>query len=542
MDKRGKMILGLSRKVPRGETPLRDVSNSSLRASLGFKSAMDKCQRFLDKLKTPAEIRQMEEIELRDMEEEPFYGEENLEPVDKNVEAELEKTTGHVDFGNIGFMSFGGETIPDNNQNLDNENPVDGNSVASGEKDEERPTELAEKSASPETENVSTTEVVEPLERTSTVENPTENDPTEVNTEVTGGAEVSQSVESVQPLEKCTENSPETNSMEVNVVNNDGETAEQDTDATRPKPKEPKKRKRTQKTVKEKRMEKKPVDEDRSPATIKKCFKDNTLTVKVKLSDIQRKAGTIPDFAFFLKDDVHDPKARPACPHAGKYIAYMKGNLSKKFFSKSGISFLSSPNEFFLCANDADFTEDRLLPFQMANEAGQTKDTVAERPIVVEKNVPVESSSDSFDSSDTSRSDDEYLSDSDPEDLPPAKKVVWGAPQRESSQSSSSSGGVNVYGRAAQKTLSKEKKQKKKQKKKDAKDASAKARVDILDEPGPSKPSKKATRGGASKGGASKGAGSKGAGSKGGGRGGRGGRGGKGGSSSKVSRGASRQK
>ena len=65
------------------------------------------------------------------------------------------------------------------------------------------------------------------------------------------------------------------------------------------------------------------------------------MTVKVKLSDIQRKAGTIPDFAFFIRDNVHDPKARPACPHAGKYITYMKGNLSEKFFSKSGISFLS---------------------------------------------------------------------------------------------------------------------------------------------------------------------------------------------------------
>ena len=65
MEKRGKMILGMSRKVPRGETPLRDVSNSPLKASLGFRSAMDRYQRFLDQLKTPAEIRKMEELEMQ---------------------------------------------------------------------------------------------------------------------------------------------------------------------------------------------------------------------------------------------------------------------------------------------------------------------------------------------------------------------------------------------------------------------------------------------------------------------------------------------
>ena len=91
------MILGLSRKVPRGETPLRDVSNSPLKASLGFRSAIDKCQRFLDQLKTPSEIRKMEELEMQELDE-PFYDVENvaIEPVLTNVEAELEQSTGHV--------------------------------------------------------------------------------------------------------------------------------------------------------------------------------------------------------------------------------------------------------------------------------------------------------------------------------------------------------------------------------------------------------------------------------------------------------------
>ena len=44
-----------------------------------------------------------------------------------------------------------------------------------------------------------------------------------------------------------------------------------------------------------------------------------------------------------------------------------------------------------------------------------------------------------------------------------------------------SSGGVNVYGRAAEKTISKEKKKKKLEKKKRSKDAAKKTSVDILE-------------------------------------------------------------
>ena len=193
------MILGLSRKVPRGETPLRDVSNSPLKASLGFRSAMDKCQRFLDQLKTPSEIRKMEEMEMQELDE-PFYDVENVEPVQKNVEVELEQSTGHVDFGNLGFMSLGGDAIVDDNQNLDDDAPGEGNIASSGDEDLERP-----KSAVSATGTVSDMVVVEenPPPLTTTVE--AENGHAGVDTE-----------ENVSPVEKCNENSKEDNAVEVN--------------------------------------------------------------------------------------------------------------------------------------------------------------------------------------------------------------------------------------------------------------------------------------------------------------------------------------
>jgi hypothetical protein len=54
----------------------------------------------------------MEDLEMQDLDE-PFNDIENvaIQPVLENVE--LEQSTGHVDFGNLCFMSLGGEAIVD---------------------------------------------------------------------------------------------------------------------------------------------------------------------------------------------------------------------------------------------------------------------------------------------------------------------------------------------------------------------------------------------------------------------------------------------
>ena len=62
---------------------------------------------------------------------------------------------------------------------------------------------------------------------------------------------------------------------------------------------------------------------------------------------------------------MHHPDAKNAAGHAGRYIAYMKGDLCDDFFSKKGIKF--HPDNFFICKNEFDLREDRLLPHQKTN-------------------------------------------------------------------------------------------------------------------------------------------------------------------------------
>ena len=228
-----------------------------------------------------------------------------------------------------------------------------------------------------------------------------------------------------------------------------------------------------------KKTEKKPPKSDRAA---KKGFKDNFLTIKFKLSDIQARAGTIPDFALFLKDNVHSPDAKPSAPHAGKYLAYIQGEITDKFFSKTGISF--NDDDFFLCKNEVDLAEDRALPVLKAVElAGLGARNVVEENLVEVHHVEVqEESSDEVETETESDQMEQSDSDVDAFDMAKsAKKVTWGAPERHS-ESSGSSGGVLVHGRGAQKTLSKEKKKKQSDKKKHAKEATNKTKTDILEE------------------------------------------------------------
>ena len=62
-----------------------------------------------------------------------------------------------------------------------------------------------------------------------------------------------------------------------------------------------------------------------------------------------------------------------------------------------------------------------------------------------------------------------------------AQRVSWGAPNRENSENYESSGGVRVYGRGAEKSMSKEKKKKRADCKKRGKASSSRTRTDVLD-------------------------------------------------------------
>ena len=76
------------------------------------------------------------------------------------------------------------------------------------------------------------------------------------------------------------------------------------------------------------------------------------------MSDIQTKAGQIPDFALLVKDDVHKSTSKNAASHASKYITFIKGDISNKFFGK-GISY--NPDEYFICKNEINPTEEKVI-------------------------------------------------------------------------------------------------------------------------------------------------------------------------------------
>ena len=121
MESRGKKVLGLAKK----RTPLSTLSLNLLPRP-SFNLAMDKCERFLNNLRTPDDIRRMDPHELENL--------ENMYDTDNNIvevaqEALLYQDTndvhddaggpvgspqpctskkqvsGHVSFGPLGFMN-----------------------------------------------------------------------------------------------------------------------------------------------------------------------------------------------------------------------------------------------------------------------------------------------------------------------------------------------------------------------------------------------------------------------------------------------------
>ena len=56
---------------------------------------------------------------------------------------------------------------------------------------------------------------------------------------------------------------------------------------------------------------------------------------------VQSKNGTGLDFALFIKDDLYLPEVIPPTNHAGKYLTYIKGDITKKFFLKERNCFQS---------------------------------------------------------------------------------------------------------------------------------------------------------------------------------------------------------
>ena len=417
--------------------------------------AMDKCQRFLDKLKTPAELRK-EDLDAEAVAEvatdEAVDALDMLESSQKEPNRAAVTKEGHVNFGTIGFMRMdaGEDACIDENAN--------GDTVANDEIDEQGDIEGTSKSA----------DVLEHLESVQDGENLDDIGNDIGNVELSDRLDLSTGV--VVNVEACVDasgvNSGEKRAAENTLVQN------------------PRKKQKTPRETRKKLIEKSTPKENEDIKNAKKRFKDNFKTIKLKVEIIQPKNGTVPDFALFIKDDLHSPEAIPPSNHAGKYLTYIKGDITKKFFSKRGIAF--NMQEFFLCENALDLKEDRNLPLEMARisvsrESDESDDSTEEDvqiPVIDEENVVVDDEcSDQLSKSDSNESEPNVFNMGQS-----ARKVSWGAPMRENSGSSSSSGGVNIFGRAAEKEVSAEKKKKKADKKKRSKEASAKTTVDILDD------------------------------------------------------------
>ena len=214
-------------------------------------------------------------------------------------------------------------------------------------------------------------------------------------------------------------------------------------------------------------------------------MKDNFLTLKFKISSLHIRAGTIPDFALFVKDSLHDPSAPHPAAHAGKYMTFTRGSICDKFFT-DGI--LYNPDEFYLCKNEIDMNEDRQLAVNQALQSKAAKPSSARNVNVNKPKKRVEEAKESSSSESLSdKSSNTEVSDSNvnPEEvydlLEPARRVSFSTPARTGEESDISSFGVHTYGRGAEKQVTAGKRKRRTERKKRAKSAAADVRTDILE-------------------------------------------------------------
>ena len=462
--------LGMAKK----RQPLANLS--SLNHGLprpAFNMAMDKCQRFVDRLRTPGEMRRMDVHEMENIE--PMYAvdvaqdalliqdaltaqdapstEDALLSKEANDSARLDapkQVSGVVSFGMLGFFNLNNLNKPSVTASADDEESL-------GKKDSE-----TEEYADPEKDTEEQNDHTIVLEQ--------------------------QKANGCTPADKSHADLDET-----------GGTIGNKRRRVFGSPKVAKKKVRKSTTVvwKDLADKIKAKKDKKSDEAAKKGFTNVFLTVKFKLSALKTKAGTVPDFALFVKDDVHDATVVNSSKYAGRYMSFVKGNMRDKFFSKQGISY--NPDDFYMCENEIDLKEDIVGTYLKTNSNSAVVGEETTEQVEGTSMRRVEDTSDKVDKTYVSNheSNDEEEEDSanvishtnsdvestldlfEMRTVP--KKVSWAAPLREHSEHSDSSGGVHVYGRGADKPVDKEKKQKRSENKKHSKASSERTSNDILD-------------------------------------------------------------
>ena len=121
---------------------------------------------------------------------------------------------------------------------------------------------------------------------------------------------------------------------------------------------------------------------DRSKQVNVNSFRSQILTLKKKVSRMQREVGTEPDYVILMKNNLQDPHTSNPAASAGKYLVFGEGAIKQKLV-KSGITF--DVNKMFLMANNHNFDEEKVSKkAPVGVEVQKTKKRITE-----EKNVRI---------------------------------------------------------------------------------------------------------------------------------------------------------
>ena len=121
---------------------------------------------------------------------------------------------------------------------------------------------------------------------------------------------------------------------------------------------------------------------DRSKQVNVNSFRSQILTLKKKVSRMQREVGTEPDYVILMKNNLQDPHTSNPAASAGKYLVFGEGAIKQKLV-KSGIKF--DDKKMFLMANNHNFDEEKISKkAPVGEEVQKTKKRTTE-----EKNVRI---------------------------------------------------------------------------------------------------------------------------------------------------------
>ena len=107
---------------------------------------------------------------------------------------------------------------------------------------------------------------------------------------------------------------------------------------------------RRKKTKSDYLKETKKLKLQKSKKHLTRSMKDQYLTLRKNVANLQRIHGVDAEFALIVKNNIQTTGAKNSAPTAGKYMVYSEGNLKDLFFS-SGIKY---DHRFVIMENDFD--------------------------------------------------------------------------------------------------------------------------------------------------------------------------------------------